>query len=110
MHRELLNTSAGEIVDHVDGNGLNNTKSNIRLCTSSQNKMNHHARKSKSGYKGVAWQASGNKWQAQIQTHSTCSYLGVFFCLIKAAKAYDKAATERFGEFANLNFPLPKGE
>lgn len=91
--------------DHIDLNGLNNQKSNLRKCTKQQNNMNQKPRKnSSSKFKGVSWKKKINKWQSQIEFNKKGIYIGVFQSEIEAAKAYDKKALELFGEFAWLNF------
>jgi hypothetical protein len=106
MHRMLLLPEAGVEVDHVDGNGLNNTRKNIRLCTHSQNAMNAKTRRSNSsGIKGVSFNRRDKKWQARIGGRGLS--LGVFTDPLSAALAYDLAAIEEFGEFAHPNFLRP---
>jgi hypothetical protein len=94
-------------VDHIDGNGLNNNPSNLRLASQSTNQANQKLRsQNSSGYKGVTWKASRNKWCAQL-THNKCYlYLGLFDSPELAAKAYDRAATEMFGAYALTNQKL----
>lgn len=105
MHREITNALGGMQVDHIDGNGLNNQLHNLRLATDSQNKANRgKQRNNKSGYKGVSWDSRARKWNAQIQVNRRCVHLGYFTDPIEAARAYDAAAPEYFGEFARLNF------
>ncbi len=111
MHRVILLPPEGVAVDHRDGNGINNTRGNLRQCTTSQNAMNQKGHSdSMSGYKGVTWHNIGNSWQAAIMLNGRHIHIGLFFCLIKAAKAYDKKAKELHGEFANLNFKGEKNE
>lgn len=108
MHRVVLNAGECEMVDHVDGDGLNNTKSNLRICTKSQNGMNSKLYRSNfSGYRGVSWCNKSNKWLVHIRRgrNKAQKHLGLFTCLIAAAKAYDKSAIKYHGEFASLNFP-----
>lgn len=106
MHRYILNAPYGQKVDHKDGNGLNNQRNNLRLCSNSQNGQNCRLRKdNKSGYKGVYWDSEVNKWASSLGFKNKTIRIGRFTCLIKAAKAYDKKATELYGEFAVLNFP-----
>ena len=107
MHREILGITDPKInVDHLDGDGLNNQRSNLRVCTDSQNGANRGKQKNnKSGYKGVHWNKKTKKWAAQIQYHKKVLNLGYYSDIIEAAKAYDKKALELFGEFARLNFP-----
>lgn len=105
MHRSILNAPTNKEVDHRDGNGLNNQKSNLRLCTRAQNMMNQKIyANNKSGYKGVYWHKTKKKWESNIMANGKLIYLGSFFCLIKAAKAYDAGARKYHGEYANTNF------
>jgi len=103
LHREILNAPKGITVDHIDGNGLNNTKANLRLATTSQNGANTKSRaRNKSGYKGVS-RHQKDKWQVHLKCGNKKLYLGLFTDLKEAAKAYNIAALEHFGEFAKLN-------
>lgn len=105
MHRLIMNAKEGQIIDHIDGNTLNNCKRNLRFANTSQNGANAERRKrNKSGYKGVSKHAHSKKWQAFIKT----TYLGTFETAEEAAKAYNIAALEHFGEFAKLNQILEK--
>lgn len=105
MHIAIMGYSEGEEVDHKNGNTLDNQRLNLRHCTHAENSRNRlNSKNSTSGYKGVGWHKIGKKWQARIGYNNKRKHLGLFFCLVKAAKCYDKAATELFGEFANLNF------
>lgn len=107
MHVYLLGKKEGLEIDHRDRNGLNNQKGNLRFCTHAQNIHNQGlSRDNTSGYKGVYWSKGDRKWRAQIKFQGKGYRLGYFSCLIKAAKAYDKAARKFHGEFANTNFPL----
>jgi len=106
MHRVILGTEKGFLVDHRDGDGLNNRKDNIRSCTHTENARNRRLQyNSFSGYKGVSWHKKSKKWRSRITVDGKLIRLGSFFCLIKAAKAYDKAAKKYHGKFANINFP-----
>jgi len=106
MHRLILNAPDGVHVDHIDGDGLNNQRSNLRLCTHQQNSMNRRlSRNNTSGYKGVSWHKKDKKWNVRIRINGKRIQIGQFFCLVKAAKAYDKKAIELFGDFARPNFP-----
>lgn len=107
LHRLIMGVIDPLIeVDHVDHNGLNNRKSNLRISTHKQNLMNQNKQKGTSSiYKGVCWVKSKNKWCAYIKTNQKRQHLGYFLSEIEAAKAYDKKAQELFGEFSCLNFP-----
>lgn len=93
-----------KFVDHIDGNKLNNQKSNLRNITPSGNAQNQkkHADNT-SGYKGVTWNKQRKKWVAQIYYNNKQLSLGGFLCKIEAAKVYDKNASEYFGKFARIN-------
>lgn len=106
MHRLVMGAPPGLCVDHIDHNGLNNTRRNLRLCTKAENCRN--ARPWKNGgskYKGVSWHKGTRKFRAKIGYERKCKWLGVFEKEEDAARAYDKKAKELFEEFAYLNFP-----
>ena len=106
MHRLITNAPKGIVVDHINHNGTDNRKSNLRLCTNSQNQQNRRpTRGSSSIYKGVHWCNFHKKFRARITHNGERLHLGYFDSEIDAAKAYDKKALELFGEFAYLNFP-----
>ncbi len=110
MHREIMGGPGHLVVDHIDRNGLNNRKSNLRICTNAQNIRNAGPRgKGLSKYKGVSRHTRGKKWTAVIQLNNKTHYLGYFSDEIEAARAYDKRAKELHGEFACLNFPPAEG-
>jgi hypothetical protein len=93
-----------EKTDHKDLDGTNNRRNNLRPCTQQQNGRNCGPKKNnKSGYKGVSFY--GGKYHASISTGDKQLRLGRFSNPQDAARAYDKAAKEHFGEFAWLNFP-----
>ena len=102
MHRIVMNCPDDKFVDHKFGNTLDNRKSHLRICTKQQNNMNCAARKNNtSGFKGV--EVTGNKWKASIRFNRKRIALGVFLSALDAARAYNAAAINYFGEFANLN-------
>ncbi len=105
MHRFILGCPAS-LVDHRDGNGLNNTRENIRLATRSQNQFNRRKTDGMtSRFKGVGRTSSG-KWRASISIgNGDQTWSRVFTVEETAARAYDVKAVEWFGEFARINFP-----
>ncbi len=109
MHRLVLNATARQQVDHQNGNGLDNRRSNIRIATASQNSANRPVGvHSRSGLKGV-WRITGKgyrrEWRAVLTVNGRKHYLGHFATAEEAARAYDRKATEVFGVFARPNFP-----
>lgn len=108
MHREIISPPGHLVVDHINHNGLDNRKANLRPATRAQNNYNRlifKRKDSSSNYKGVAWKKDKKKWRAQIHFNGKCIFLGYFEDEKKAAKAYDKAAEKYYGQFAYLNFP-----
>lgn len=108
MHREVLGIrdSPDKIPDHISGDGLDNQKKNLRICSHKENTRNSRLSKNNtSGYKGVSWLKREKRWHSQIVVNRKLVYIGNYFCLMKAVRAYDEAATKYFGDFANLNFP-----
>ena len=94
----------GENIDHIDRDGFNNKKSNLRPATVSQNQANSKISKiNTSGYKGVWWRKNRNRWIAEIRIGGRKKHLGGFRTKEDAAKAYNKAAFLLFGPYANLN-------
>ncbi len=105
MQYAVINIPIGMIVDHVNKNGLDNQKENLRICTRSQNSHNYKIpRNNTSGFKGVFFDKQWNKWRAAIRINYKRFYLGSFENKIEAARSYDMAAKQYHGEFANLNF------
>jgi len=106
MHREIMRAPKGEICDHRNHNGLNNRKSNLRLCTNAQNQYNKRPKNGcSSRYKGVVLRKDCKRWRAKIGFEGKRIHLGYFDDEMAAAMAYDDKAIELFGEFAWLNFP-----
>lgn len=104
MHRFITSAPPNMVVDHKNGDGLDNRRSNIRLATAKQNARNQRISKcNTSGYKGVSLGSDGKKFQARIRVNSRLIHLGTFDDLVEGAKAYNEAALKFFGEFASLN-------
>ena len=106
MHRQIMQPPEGMLVDHIDGSKANNCRSNLRLCTRPENQRN--ARKERgcaSQYKGVFYDKRCNKWFAKYRYQGKYHGLGYYDLEVDAARAYDRAAVQWYGEFARLNFP-----
>jgi hypothetical protein len=108
LHRILMNAKKGDCVDHINGDGLDNRKNNLRLCTKSQNGCNRGKdRDNTSGYKGVTYVTNKNKrkkrWIAQITINKKHIYIGHFKTKEEAAIAWNEAAKKYHGEFAYQN-------
>jgi hypothetical protein len=107
MHRDLIPCKdyPEEEIDHINRNKLDNRKSNLRICTKSQNLMNKPAQSNNtSGYKGVSKKKDRNKWQSQISVDGRLNYIGSFNTAEEAAEAYDRVAKIVYGNFAVTNF------
>lgn len=107
FHRFILDVPPGIAIDHVNGNRLDNRRSNLRPATNSENMMNSRkprSAKATSQYKGVSWIASERKWKAAIVLAGKYKNLGRFSNEEDAARAYDAAARDLFGMFARTNF------
>lgn len=105
MHQLVFGpTKRNTMIDHKDGNGLNNTKENLREVTNSINQQNRHWKpKGTSKYRGVFWASRNKRWQAQIKINGKTKYLGQFKEEVDAAKAYDIAAKQLFGNDCYTN-------
>ena len=104
MHREILRPPKELHVDHVDHNGLNNQRHNLRIATRSQNMHNQGKRiNNTSGYKGVCWDKQNKKWRTQIKLNGKIIFLGYFPTKEDAHTAYVKACHKYHGEFARPN-------
>jgi len=106
LQKLLLNAPTGCHVDHIDGNGLNNRRSNLRVVTRSQNQCNRgKQRNNTSGFKGVCFYKPYKKFMAYIKVNRKQRTLGYFETAAEAARAYDDAAKTLHGECAHLNRP-----
>jgi hypothetical protein len=105
MHRLILGAPNGMQVDHINGNGLDNRRSNLRLATTAQNARNRDKFKNNTtGYKGVSRQKGRRKFRAQIYVNGKAIYLGWYDTPREAALAYDRAARKYHGPFGCTNF------
>ena len=107
MHRVIIEVPDDYYVNHINGNGLDNRKANLRPATAAQN--NQNARRPKrnaySKYRGVTWEKSKQRWRAHLSCNKRTIHAGYFNDELKAANAYDNAAKKYHREFAVLNFP-----
>ena len=107
MHRLILGIvdDKKKLTDHINMNGLDNRKKNLRIVNHSQNQWNRTKYKTNtSGYKGIGWSKAAKKWRTKIRVKSKLIHLGYFKSKINAAKAYDEAAKKYHGKFAKINF------
>jgi hypothetical protein len=106
MHRQILDEPAGKCIDHINHNGLDNRRANLRIVTQEQNNWNNRKYRGNfsSRYKGVSWVKRNGRWLAKIVYKHKNIYIGYFDDEASAAKAYDAKARELFGEYAALNF------
>jgi hypothetical protein len=106
LHRVIMRCSDPNlVVDHIDGNPLNNQKSNLRICTKAENNRNVSSHKnSSSKYLGVTYDKARNKWNAQLMVNGKRVLTKRYITEIEAAIAYDTAAKIHIGTYANLNF------
>lgn len=103
LHRFLLDFPSGLTVDHINGNGLDCRRSNLRVCTNTENVRNMKRRKDNaSGFKGV--NLHKGRWRAYITIDGHQKSLGYYDSPADAARAYDSAALIHFGQFARTNF------
>jgi len=108
MHQEVSKPPKGMEVDHINHNGLDNRRENLRVCTHQENAMNNSGRNGcSSNYVGVCWKPARRKWQAQIKHNGIVTSLGFFRYERDAAIVRDRKAKELRGDFAYLNFPNP---
>ena len=105
MHRQIMNAPKGIVVDHINRNGLDNRKANLRFATVSQNNWN--SRKGfncgSSKYKGVSWSKDKKKWAVWLSVNKKNKQFGYFDDEKEAARVYNEVAKKHRGEFAVLN-------
>ena len=105
LHRLVTGAERGEEIDHLNRDKLDNRKENLRRVSSSENRQNRRPdKRNSSGYRGVHFQR--NRWVARLAKDGKRIWLGAYATKEEAAKAYDKAAKELYGEKAYLNLPL----
>jgi hypothetical protein len=112
IHHYMLQPPEGYEVDHINHDGFDNRRENLRLATKNQNAWNatKTKRETSSRYKGVCWEKSCNKWRTRIRQYGKKYSLGCYDFEDDAARAYNVAATKMFGEFACLNVIEGEGE
>lgn len=104
MHRMIMVPPKGLVVDHIDGNGLNNIRSNLRICTRGENASRQQPQVGRSSrFKGVSWYKSRQKWEAYSHFGGSKTNLGHFDKEEDAARAYNEAALSWLGDLAILN-------
>ncbi len=104
LHRVLMNPNIDKMVDHVNGNGLDCRRSNMRLCIRQENHRNlRKSTNNTSGFKGVCFDITRNKWKASIGHERKKIHIGYFNSKEEAAINYDKKSSEIFGNFACTN-------
>lgn len=110
MHRDIIAVQKGQEVDHINGNGLDNRRENLRACTHAWNtkNMGKNRANATSKYVGVSWNSSDKRWRAQIRENGRPVVIGCFKDENEAAKARDEHALRLNGPYARLNFPLKK--
>lgn len=103
LHRNLLFAPAGHEIDHINGNSLDNTRSNLRVVTKQQNKFNRGALSNNtSGYKGVSWCKQKKKWKAAISVNGKTLNLGSYEDIKEASFAYEEVSNYYHGHFGRL--------
>lgn len=110
MHRAIFSPAPGEMVDHINGNPLDNRRANLRRATKAQNQTNTRMRSNnKSGIRGVYWRPDTRKWSSQIRYNGRVKTLGSFDTIKAAAAAYRDASMKLHGEFSPLASRVPGG-
>ena|SRR3990167_1332048 len=102
MHRLIMGAPKGKVIDHINYDTLDNRRSNLRICTYSQNIVNSRPR-SASGYKGVDFFKKLKKWRAKLKVDGATKHIGYFNSKEEAAKAYNEFAEKHYKDYAYLN-------
>lgn len=111
MHTFIMGTPKGMDTDHINHNGFDNRRCNLRICSRSQNLQNSQVmRKTSTNFKGIYWNKVHRKWLVSIKVNHQRVFIGLFESETEAANAYDEAAKKYYGEFANTNFENTRGE
>lgn len=110
LHRFVVGAVSGELVDHRNGDGLDNRRANLRKCTAAENNCNRVRARGASKFHGVIWDQSRRQWQARVSFKGRTFNGGRFSDEIAAARARDALAKDLQGPFARLNFPLNNGD
>lgn len=106
LHRFLMGPGKELVVDHINGNGLDNRRINLRICSVQQNNFNMRKAKNKTSiYKGVSWNKHGKSWRVSIKHKYKVVFCGYFKSEKVAAIVYDREALKLYGNYAKLNFP-----
>lgn len=104
MHKQIMKVNNNVLIDHKNRNGLDNRKSNLRICDFSENGVNTKVRRDNtSGFKGISWRPAQKTWMVRIWVRGDCKYIGCFKIKREAVIAYNKMAKKEYGEFALLN-------
>jgi len=101
MHRFIVDVPKDKVIDHINGDGLDNRKANLRVCERWQNICNQgKSSRNTSGHKGVTWHKGAQKWMVELRAAGRRHYLGLYVDLSEAAKVYQDATEKYHGEFA----------
>ena len=108
MHRELMSPTGSAVVDHINADGIDNRRQNLRVCSNAENVrwQKPQRRKMSSRFKGVSYDRSRRLWQSYVTVDGKRTHLGRFVSEEAAARAYDRGAEARHGEFALTNKKL----
>ena len=103
MHRFLMKDPVGLMVDHIDGNRLNNQRANLRIVTAQQNQSNRRKGFGASKYVGLCWEPKFGRWKVTVMHAGKSHYVGVFRDELDAAQAYNDASIRLRGDYAGIN-------